>query len=90
LVSPVAILNNSIGLTKSTRILSSIYAEYTIIPNLFAKVSINYDDVNQQSKKYVSDYVAVGGAAERITNPGKMPAVRIVVIGSKTLSMRIH
>ncbi|NBB29691.1 TonB-dependent receptor [Cellulophaga sp. BC115SP] len=71
LVSPVAILNNSIGLTKSTRILSSIYAEYTIIPNLFAKVSINYDDVNQQSKKYVSDYVAVGGAAERITNPGK-------------------
>ncbi|MDR6562045.1 MULTISPECIES: TonB-dependent receptor [unclassified Arcicella] len=71
LVSPYAILNNSIGLTKNTRLLTSIYAEYYILPSLFAKTTINYDDVNQQTKKYVSDYVAVGGAAERITNPGK-------------------
>lgn len=71
LVSPYAILNNSIGLTKNTRLLASIYAEYYILPSLFAKTTINYDDVNQQTKTYVSDYVAVGGAAERITNPGK-------------------
>ncbi len=71
LVSPVAVVNNSIGLTKTTRILSSVYAEYHILPDLFAKTTINFDDINQQSKTYVSDYVAVGGAAERITNPGK-------------------
>ena len=71
LVSPYAILNNSIGLTKNTRLLASVYAEYYILPSLFAKTTINYDDVNQQTKTYVSDYVAVGGAAERITNPGK-------------------
>ena len=71
LVSPYAILNNSIGLTKNTRLLASIYAEYYILPSLFAKTTVNYDDVNQQTKTYVSDYVAVGGAAERITNPGK-------------------
>ncbi len=71
LISPYAILNNSIGLTKNTRLLTSVYAEYYILPSFFAKTTINYDDVNQQTKTYVSDYVAVGGTAERITNPGK-------------------
>lgn len=71
LVSPYAVLTNSIGLTKNTRLLTSVYAEYSILPSLSVKSTINYDDVNQQTKKYVSDYVAVGGATERITNPGK-------------------
>ncbi|MEH6307800.1 TonB-dependent receptor [Olivibacter sp. CPCC 100613] len=71
LASPVAVLNNTIGLTKRTRILSSIYAEYEILPNLKAKTTVNYDDINQTTKAYVSDYVAVGGAADRISNPGK-------------------
>jgi len=70
LVSPVAYLNNSIGLTKSTRILGSMYAEYQIIPGLVAKSSINYDGNDQSTKKYVSDYVVVGASTARTTNPG--------------------
>jgi TonB-linked SusC/RagA family outer membrane protein len=32
---------------------------------------VNYDEANQTAKRYVPDYVAVGAATERITNPGK-------------------
>ncbi|SFE06233.1 TonB-linked outer membrane protein, SusC/RagA family [Chitinophaga sp. CF118] len=71
LISPVAYLNRSISLVKGTRLLNSIYAEYQIIPGLFLKSTVNYDEANQTAKRYVPDYVAVGAATERITNPGK-------------------
>lgn len=71
LASPVAVLNNTIGLTKRTRILASTYAEYQLIPSLKLKTTLNYDDINQTTKAYVSDYVAIGGASDRITSPGK-------------------
>ncbi|SEW25781.1 TonB-linked outer membrane protein, SusC/RagA family [Chitinophaga sp. YR573] len=71
LISPVAYLNNSISRIKGTRILNSVYAEYQVIPGLFLKSTVNYDEANQTAKRYVPDYVAVGAATERITNPGK-------------------
>lgn len=71
LASPVAILNHTVGLTKRTRILTSLYAEYEFLPGLKARTTVNYDDINQSTRDYVSDYVAIGGADERITNPGK-------------------
>ncbi|WP_437917711.1 TonB-dependent receptor [Sphingobacterium sp. LRF_L2] len=70
LVSPYAVLNNTIGLTKNTRILGTAYAEYELFPGASVRTSVNYDDINEQYKYYVSDYVAVGGAAARETNPG--------------------
>lgn len=71
LVSPVAYLNNSFGKIKTTRILSSVYAEYQVVPGVTARTSVNYDENNQTTKKYVSDYVVAGAGTERITNPGK-------------------
>jgi TonB-linked SusC/RagA family outer membrane protein len=71
LISPVAYLNNSISTIKGTRILNSVYAEYQVIPGLFLKSTVNYDEANQTAKRYVPDYVAVGASTERITNPGK-------------------
>jgi TonB-linked SusC/RagA family outer membrane protein len=71
LISPVAYLNNAISTIKGTRILNSVYAEYQVIPGLYLKSAVNYDEANQTAKRYVPDYVAVGAATERITNPGK-------------------
>lgn len=71
LISPVAYLNNSISTIKGTRILNSVYAEYQLIPGLYLRSAVNYDEANQTAKRYVPDYVAVGAATERITNPGK-------------------
>lgn len=71
LVSPYAMLNHTIRLQKTTRLLGTAYGEYTLLPGLSVRSSINVDDVNQQVKYYASDYITVGGQEERITNPGK-------------------
>ena len=71
IISPYAYIKNSINLTKMSRVLSSAYAQVELFKGLIAKESINYNLVNQNTKKYVSDYVTVGAATERTTNPGK-------------------
>lgn len=68
--SPVASLNHITNLIKTTRILSSIYGEFEVLPGLKVKSTINYDDFGVNTKRYNSDYIA-GSAAERLTNPGK-------------------
>lgn len=70
LASPIAILDHTIGLIKRTRVLTSLYAEYEFLPGLKGKATINYDDINQSTKSYVSDYVAIGGGDARLSNPG--------------------
>jgi TonB-linked SusC/RagA family outer membrane protein len=69
-VSPVAYLNHSTNITKNTRILFSTYAEYQILNGLSAKTTINYDESNSNTKKYVSDYVG-GSVANYLNSPGK-------------------
>ncbi|MFL9484039.1 SusC/RagA family TonB-linked outer membrane protein [Chitinophagaceae bacterium LWZ2-11] len=69
-ISPVATLLNTIGITKSTRILYSMYGDYQIIPGLTIRSSINYDGTNQNTKKYTSDYVS-GNLTDRLNSPGK-------------------
>jgi TonB-linked SusC/RagA family outer membrane protein len=69
-VSPVAFLNNTINFTKMTRLLYSMYGEYTIIPGLSIKSTLNYDEVNNNFKRYISDYVA-GNIANYLNSPGK-------------------
>ena len=69
-VSPVAYLNNNIGLVKTTRLLYSMYGELTILDGLTAKTTLNYDEATQNTKKYLSDFVN-GGPAAYLATPGK-------------------
>jgi TonB-linked SusC/RagA family outer membrane protein len=69
-VSPVAFLNNTINLSKTTRLLYSMFGELQIIGGLSLKSTINYDEATQNTKKYTSDYVA-GNRANYLSTPGK-------------------
>lgn len=69
-VSPVAYLNNVISTVKTTRLLFTTYAEYQILNGLTARSTFNFDQSNQTSKGYISDYVA-GNITDRINSPGK-------------------
>jgi len=69
-VSPVAFFNNTINTTKTSRTLYSIYGDLQILDGLSARSTLNYDESNQQTKTYISDYVA-GNVADRLNSPGK-------------------
>jgi TonB-linked SusC/RagA family outer membrane protein len=69
-VSPVAYLNNVIGTVKTTRNLYTVYADFTILDGFFARSTFNYDQTNQSTKGYISDFVA-GNVADRLNTPGK-------------------
>ncbi|HEY4148946.1 MAG TPA: TonB-dependent receptor [Chitinophagaceae bacterium] len=69
-VSPVAYLNNTISLYKTTRILYSMYGELTLAKGLSARSSINYDESNQTYKRYISDFVA-GNISNYLNIPGR-------------------
>jgi len=69
-VSPVAYLNNSSNVAKNTRILYSMYGEYQIINGLSLKSTVNYDESNTNTKRYISDYVG-GSPTNYLTQPGK-------------------
>jgi len=69
-VSPIAYLNNVIAPVKTTRNLYTMYGEYAILNGLTARSTFNYDQTNQTSKSYISDYVA-GNVTDRLNSPGK-------------------
>jgi TonB-dependent starch-binding outer membrane protein SusC len=69
-VSPVAYLNHTIGLSKTNRVLYSMFGELQIIPGLTARSTVNYDDQNLNRKSYRSDYVA-GNISNYLNTPGK-------------------
>ena len=69
-VSPVAYLKTVIGTVKTTRNLYTMYGEYTILDGLTARSTVNYDQTNQTTKSYISDYVA-GNVTDRLNTPGK-------------------
>lgn len=69
-VSPVAYLNNTIGTAKTTRNLYTIYGELHFLPELYFRSTFNYDQTNQTTKTYVSDFVS-GNVTDRINSPGK-------------------
>ncbi|HEY4110939.1 TonB-dependent receptor [Puia sp.] len=69
-VSPVAYLKNVISTVKTTRNLYTMYGEYAIINGLSARSTFNYDQSNQNTKSYVSDFVA-GNVTDRLNTPGK-------------------
>ena len=68
-VSPVAYLKNVIGTVKTTRNLYTVYGELTILKGLTARSAFNYDQSNQTTKTYISDFVA-GNISERLNTPG--------------------
>lgn len=70
IISPYAFLENQIYKITSTRLLSSIYGEYQILPGLSLRTTINYDGLDRDTKRYISDKVTVGAATALITNPG--------------------
>jgi TonB-linked SusC/RagA family outer membrane protein len=71
LISPYAYLSESTSLVKTTRILSSLYGQYEIIPGLILKSTVNLDQTNLNTKRYIPDDVVVGATTELVTNPGK-------------------
>jgi TonB-dependent starch-binding outer membrane protein SusC len=50
--SPIAVLEKSIGDTKTFRTLSTVFAEYAIIKNLSAKTTINFDNEDSNTKRW--------------------------------------
>jgi TonB-linked SusC/RagA family outer membrane protein len=62
--SPVAQLENSIGLTKRFRTLTSIFAEYQLAKDLYFKTTLNLDNTNNIYKRYVP-YTVSGTLATR-------------------------
>jgi TonB-dependent starch-binding outer membrane protein SusC len=74
LISPYAYLNSVTSMVKTTRLLNSMFAEYQVIPGLTLKSTINFDNTDQSTKRYIPDGVVVGAATERFTNPGKNAA----------------
>jgi len=62
--SPVAKLENIIGLTKRFRTLTSIFAEYKIAKDLYFKSTLNLDNTNNTTKSY-SPYTVSGTLATR-------------------------
>ncbi|HXB94699.1 MAG TPA: TonB-dependent receptor, partial [Puia sp.] len=69
-VSPVAYLNNVIGTVKTTRNLFTTYGEFQILDGFFARSTFNFDQSNQTTKGYVSDFVS-GNVTDRLNSPGK-------------------
>jgi TonB-linked SusC/RagA family outer membrane protein len=69
-VSPIAYLKNVIATVKTTRNLYTMYGEYQIIDGLIARSTFNFDQSNQTSKTYISDFVA-GNVTDRLNSPGK-------------------
>ena len=69
-VSPVAYLKNVITTVKTTRNLYTMYGEFQILNSLTARSTFNYDQTNQTTKAYVSDFVA-GNVTDRLNTPGK-------------------
>ncbi|MBO9203068.1 MULTISPECIES: SusC/RagA family TonB-linked outer membrane protein [Niastella] len=70
LISPYTFLQTAVNKITATRLLGSVYAEYQIIPGLALKSTVNYDGLDRDTKKYVSDKVTVGASAALTTNPG--------------------
>jgi len=71
LISPYAYLKEVTSLVKTSRLLGSMYGQYEIIPGLVLKSTVNLDQMNLTTKRYIPDDVVVGAATELVTNPGK-------------------
>lgn len=70
LISPYAFLETAVNSVKTSRLLTSIYADYEIIKGLSLKSTVNYDNADRNTSQYTSDQVTVGAASALATNPG--------------------
>ena len=70
LISPYAYLETAINTIKTSRLLTSVYADYEIVKGLNLKSTVNYDNVDRNTKQYTSDKVTVGASTALATNPG--------------------
>lgn len=70
-VDPIYRLRNNVGVTKRSRLLSSVFAEYKIIDGLIFKTTANFDNTDNENKTYIP----AGSASTlliRQTNPGSI------------------
>lgn len=70
LISPYAYLETAINKIKTSRLLTSVYADYQVLKGLTLKSTVNYDNTDRDTKQYTSDQVTVGAATALATNPG--------------------
>jgi TonB-linked SusC/RagA family outer membrane protein len=66
--SPLAKLENIVGETKRFRTLTSLYAEYQILPELTLRSSLNLDNTDNNSRSY-TPYTVAGALSARVYNP---------------------
>ncbi|MCU7550634.1 TonB-dependent receptor [Chitinophagaceae bacterium LB-8] len=69
-LSPVAFLNNTLNLTKTTRNLYSFFTELQAAKGLTVKNTLNYDEATANKKTYNSDFIG-GNITNYLTAPGK-------------------
>lgn len=69
-ISPVAVLNNTQNLTKTTRNIYSFFTELEAMKGLTIKNTLNYDEATANTKRYTSDFVG-GNITGYLTTPGK-------------------
>jgi len=79
LISPYAFLETAINSVKTSRLLTSVYADYQIINGLSLKSTVNYDNVDRNTSQYTSDQATVGAAESLFTNPGLLSTGAYIV-----------
>lgn len=52
--NPLALIYGTSSSSKTNRILTSIFGEYQIMPDMFAKISVGGDIVNEKRESYIS------------------------------------
>ena len=79
LISPYAFLETAINSVKTSRLLTSVYADYQIINGLSLKSTVNYDNVDRNTSQYTSDQATVGATESLFTNPGLLSTGAYIV-----------
>jgi len=79
LISPYAFLETAINSVKTSRLLTSVYADYQIINGLSLKSTVNYDNADRNTSQYTSDQATVGAAESLFTNPGLLSTGAYIV-----------
>jgi TonB-linked SusC/RagA family outer membrane protein len=83
--SPIRVLQNAIGDTRTFRTLGTIYVDYQIIKGLTARSTINLDNTDAQSKSYIPAFVS-GALGSRLASGSYSGFRRQTFVNENTLT----
>ncbi|MFY9153046.1 MAG: TonB-dependent receptor [Prolixibacteraceae bacterium] len=84
--SPVRQLENTIGLSKISRTLATIFGQYEIIDNLKFKTTLNLDNTDQSKKYYRPAWVSGSSPSARLASGSFSGYNRQTFVNENTLS----